>query len=190
MPPTHLKSSLRKCSGKPFYYIGDLEMLSLELPVGIKYKGVLRVEGLGNDVILLSSLIWKIVPKAAREFYLSVVVNITSDLGQCIKQLTPCQAYKIQNRCSSVFHLPETCRVVDLEGRQRTSWGRQWWPRWRRYRGLVCSGKLSDRQPQSRSDASGTAYTCKSSREHSSNFHLWRRRQTPGYQGATSPSGS
>ena len=165
-------------------------MLSLELPVGIKYKGVLRVEGLGNDVILLSSLIWKIVPKAAREFYLSVVVNITSDLGQCIKQLTPCQAYKIQNRCSSVFHLPETCRVVDLEGRQRTSWGRQWWPRWRRYRGLVCSGKLSDRQPQSRSDASGTAYTCKSSREHSSNFHLWRRRQTPGYQGATSPSGS
>ena len=85
MPPTHLKSSLRKCSVKPFYYIGDVEMLSLELPVGIKYKGVLRVEGLGNDVILLSSLIGKIVPKAAREFYLSVVVNITSDLGQCIK---------------------------------------------------------------------------------------------------------
>ena len=40
------------------------------------------MEGLGNDVILLCSLIGKIVPKAARELYLSVVVNITSDLGQ------------------------------------------------------------------------------------------------------------
>ena len=45
------------------------------------------MEGLGNDMILLSSLVGKIVSKAAREFYLSVVVNITSDLGQCIKQI-------------------------------------------------------------------------------------------------------
>ena len=45
------------------------------------------MEGLGSDMILLGSLIGKIVPKAPREFYLSVVVNITSDLGQCIKQL-------------------------------------------------------------------------------------------------------
>ena len=44
------------------------------------------MEGLGHDMILLGSLVGKIVAEAAREFYLSVVVNITSDLGQCIKQ--------------------------------------------------------------------------------------------------------
>ena len=45
------------------------------------------MEGLGHDMILLSSLIGKIVAEAAREFYLSVVVNITSDLGHHIKHL-------------------------------------------------------------------------------------------------------
>lgn len=45
------------------------------------------MQGSGNYVILLSPLIRKIMPKAAREFYLCVVVNITSDLGHHIKHL-------------------------------------------------------------------------------------------------------
>ena len=59
-----------------------LKCYDVYIPVGIKYKGVLRMERLGHNMILLSSLIGKIVAEAAREFYLSVVVNVTSDLGQ------------------------------------------------------------------------------------------------------------
>ena len=54
--------------------------LEQRLPVGIKYEFILGMESFGRDVILLRPLVGEVVTKGPREDYLSVIVDITSNL--------------------------------------------------------------------------------------------------------------
>ena len=54
--------------------------VGLLLPVGVDQVGVVGVELLGEELVLLGALVAQVVPEVASEEYLAVVVDVASDL--------------------------------------------------------------------------------------------------------------
>ena len=62
------------------YYMQILTDVGLLLPVGVDQVGVVGVELLGEQLVLLGALVAQVVPKVASEEYLAVVVDVASNL--------------------------------------------------------------------------------------------------------------
>ena len=54
--------------------------VGLLVPVGIDQVGVVGVEFLGEELVLLGALVAQVVPEVASEENLAVVVDVASDL--------------------------------------------------------------------------------------------------------------
>ena len=62
------------------YYMQILTDVGLLLPVGVDQVGVVGVELLGKEFVLLGTLVAQVVPEVASKEYLAVVVDVASDL--------------------------------------------------------------------------------------------------------------